>query len=85
MNEPQKTIPIASPAVSPFARLLEPSDHAEELHAAATLIDCQSYATLEALNITYQNPKNPRELKFRSSGGAGMISRLVHRLKVFSS
>jgi len=85
MNEPQNTIPIASPAVSPFARLLEPSDHAEELHAAATLIDCQICFTRQALSTRYQNPKNPRELKFLSSGGAGMMSRLVHRLKVFSS
>lgn len=37
MKEPMKTIPIASPAVKPFARLLEPNDHAEEFTAAATL------------------------------------------------
>jgi len=31
------TMPIVSPAVSPFARLAEPKLHADELTAAATL------------------------------------------------
>lgn len=37
MNDPTSTIPMASPAVKPLAKLLDPNDHAEELTAAAIL------------------------------------------------
>lgn len=37
MNDPTKTIPIAWPAVRPFARLLDPNDHAEAFTEAAIL------------------------------------------------
>lgn len=58
MNDPTKTIPIASPAVKPLARLLDPSDHADELTAAA-ILDYVSVDASDKFQSKYQNPKYP--------------------------
>jgi hypothetical protein len=50
MKDPMNTIPMASPAVRPLARLLEPSDHADELTAAAILFDISIVLFLRAKN-----------------------------------
>lgn len=50
MNDPTKTMPMASPAVRPFAKLLEPSDQAEELTAAAILIYVSQISYLRVHN-----------------------------------